>query len=118
MSTKTILALAAAGMIAAVASPSLAGLNGTVVPLACVLGSKEFAGPVEVKNTSGKLILKGTKITIIAYTAYGKESETIVLTKDLAAGGLVRGSNTYQNVSGGCTASVYYPKIVLQPKRA
>jgi len=30
----------------------------------------------------------------------------------------VKGSNTYQNVSGGCTASVYYPKILLQPKRA
>src|SRR4026208_946739 len=115
MSTKTILALAAAGMIAAVASPSLAGLNGTVVPLACVLGSKEFAGPGRARNPSCRLILKGTKTTIIAYTASGKESETIVLTKDLAAGGLVKGSNTYQNVSGGCTASVYYPKILLQP---
>jgi len=108
--TKTILSLAAAGLIAAPAAPSFAGLNGTVVPLNCFLGAKEFAGPVDVTNTSNKMLAKGTKITVIAYTLYGKESETIVLAADLPIGGHVKGSKTYQNVSTGCAASVYYPK--------
>jgi hypothetical protein len=115
MSTKTILALAAAGIVAAVSAPSFAGLNGTTVVLACDIAAKEFAGPVSVKNSTASAILAGKKITVVVHTATGKEYETITLKKKLLPGQIVRGSNTYQN-TGHCTASVFYPKLILKPR--
>ncbi len=115
MSTKTILALAAAGIVAAIAAPSFAGLNGTTVALACDIAAKEFAGPVKVKNTTNGTLPIGKQITVVVQTATGKESETIVLKKKLLPGHVVSGSNTYQN-TGHCTASVFYPKPVMKPR--
>jgi hypothetical protein len=115
MSTKTILGLAAAGLLAA-AAPSFAG-NDAVLQLTCKLAAKEFAGPVEVINTTGKVLKKGTKIRVVAYTAYGKEVETIVLKADLAPNAApVKGAKIYQNVSTGCTASVFTGKLKLDIK--
>lgn len=114
MSNKTILALAVAGALAA-AGQSLAAANGTTVALACDIAAKEFAGPVAVKNTTGKVILAGKKITVVVHTATGKESETIVLKRNLYPNLIVRGSNTYQN-TGSCTASVFYPKPIMKPR--
>lgn len=116
MSTKTILALAAAaGIIAAVSAPAFAGLNGTTVVLACDIAAKEFAGPVSVKNGTASTILAGKKITVVVQTATGQESETITLKKNLLPGQIVRGSNTYQN-TGHCTASVFYAKPTMKPR--
>jgi len=114
--SKTIIALAAAGLVAAIASPSLAKLNGTVVPMQCVLHAKEFAGPVEVTNTSGKLLAAGTKISVTVFTLTGKQYETIILAKALPAGGLIKGKNTYENVSTGCAASVFYSRVSVTPR--
>ncbi len=111
MTSKSIIALAAAGLAVAFAGQALAKLNGTNVALSCSIASKEFAGPVEVKNTTRGTIAVGKKITVVVMTATGKEHETIVLKKALKQGETVRGSNTYQN-TGGCTASVFYPKPI------
>ncbi|MFO0989086.1 MAG: hypothetical protein U1F37_17290 [Alphaproteobacteria bacterium] len=115
MSTKTILSLAAAGIALAVAAPSFAGLNGTTVALACDIASKEFAGPVKVKNTTAGTLPIGKQITVVVQTATGNESETIVLKKKLLPGHVVSGSNTYQN-TGRCAASVFYPKPAMKPR--
>ena len=115
MSKKTLLALSAAGFVAAFAGHALAGLNGTTVALACDIAAKEFAGPVAVKNNTASAILAGKKITVVVQTATGKESETIVLKTKLLPGQIVRGSNTYQN-TGNCTASVFYPKPIMKPR--
>ena len=115
MSTKTILALVAAGLVAAVSAPSFAALNGTTVVLACDIAAKEFAGPVAVKNGTTSTILAGKKLTVVVHTATGKEYETITLKKNLLPGQIVRGSNTYQN-TGHCTASVFYPKPIMKPR--
>ena len=111
MSSKLMIALGAAGLVATVASHAFAGLNGTTVSLTCDIAAKEFAGPVAVKNTSGKTILAGKTITVVVVTAYGKENEKIVLKQALAPGQTVRGANTYQN-TGSCTASVFYPSPI------
>ncbi len=106
---KTLIALAAAGIVAGFAAPSLAGPNGTTVALACDIAAKEFAGPVKVKNDTASTIAAGKQITVVVQTATVKESETIVLKKPLLPGHVVQGSNTYQN-TGNCTASVFYAK--------
>ena len=115
MSKKAILALAVAGFAAAIAGHASAGLNGTTVALACDIAAKEFAGPVTVKNTTGKMILAGKKISVVVQTATGKESETIVLKRNLYPNLSVRGSNTYQN-TGRCSASVFYAKPIMKPR--
>ncbi len=107
---KTLIALAAAGIVAGFAAPSFAGLNGTTVTLACALHAKEFAGPVEVSNDTGKLLAAGTKISVTIYTLTGKQYETIVLANALPAGDIAKGKNFYQNVSTGCVASIFYAK--------
>lgn len=114
MSNKTIFAIAVAGALAAAGHAS-AGLNGTTVSLACDIAAKEFAGPVTVKNTTGKIILAGKKITVVVLTATGKETETIVLKRNLYPNLIVRGKNTYQN-TGSCTAAVFYPKPIMKPR--
>lgn len=114
MSNKVILALAAAGVLAAAGQAS-AGLGGTTVSLACDIAAKEFAGPVAVKNTSASTLAIGRKITVVVFTATGKAYETIVLKKKLLPGHIVSGSNTYQN-TGHCTASMFYAKPVLKPR--
>jgi hypothetical protein len=108
MSKKLILAIAAAG-IAFVASQASAKLNGTVVSLACKIASKEFAGPVEVRNGTSTTILAGKKVTVVVKTAHGNESETITLAKDLKPGQMVKGTKTYEDTVN-CNASVFYPK--------
>jgi hypothetical protein len=107
---KTLLALAAAGIVAAVAGQAYAKLNGTIVPLACKISSKEFAGPVEVINATRGTILAGKKVTVVVKTAHGNESETITLAKNLKPGQMVRGTKTYEDTIN-CTASVFYPKV-------
>lgn len=114
MSKKIILALAAAGFVAAVSGQASAALNGTTVALACDIAAKDFAGPVSVKNTSANTLAIGQKITVVVFTSTGKENETIVLTKKLLPGHVVRGKNTFQN-TGSCTASVFYAKPVMKP---
>src|SRR5687767_11812765 len=109
MSKKIVLALAAAGLVAAFASQSMAKLNGTVVSLACTIASKEFAGPVEVRNGTRTTILAGKKVTVVVKTAHGNESETITLAKNLKPGQMVKGSKTYEDTVN-CAASVFYPK--------
>jgi len=115
MSKKIIVALAAAGFVAAISGQASARLNGTTVALACDIAAKEFAGPVAVKNTSASTLQIGQKITVVVYTATGKEYETIVLTKKLLPNHIVRGKNTFQN-TGHCTASVFYAKPVVKPR--
>ena len=111
MSSKTILALAAAGIAVALAGPSFAKLNGTVVSLQCTIASKEFAGPVEIKNTTRGTIAVGKTITVVVQTAHGKESETIVLKKALKPGAIVKGTKVFEDTAG-CTSSVSYPSRV------
>ena len=106
---KIVLALAAAGIVAAFAGPSLAKLNGTVVSLACKIASKEFAGPVEVTNATRGTIAAGKKVTVVVKTAHGNESETITLAKALKPGQMVKGTKTYEDTVN-CAASVFYPK--------
>ncbi|MCW5772065.1 MAG: hypothetical protein KIT16_10555 [Rhodospirillaceae bacterium] len=110
MSSKIIIALAAAG-IAAFAGQASAKLNGTTVALECTIAAKEFAGPVTVKNTSGATLLPGKTITVVVKTATGNEHETITVRVALKPGQTIRGRNFYQN-TGSCTASVFYPKRV------
>ena len=107
--SKIIIALATAGIVAGFAGQSFAKLNGTVVPLACKIASKEFAGPVEVRNGTRTTILAGKKVTVVVKTAHGNESETITLAKDLKPGQLVKGTKTYEDTVN-CMASVFYPK--------
>lgn len=111
MSTKSIFAIAAAGFIALAAGQALAKANGTTVALSCTIASKEFAGPVTVKNTSNKILKTGTKVTVVVQTAHGKEMETITIGRPVKPGQTVRGKKTYEDTAG-CTASVFYPKPV------
>jgi len=111
MSSKSIIVLAAAGIAVALAGPAFAKLNGTSVALSCSIASKEFAGPVEVKNTTRGTIAPGKKIVLIVKTAHGSESETITLAKALKPGATVKGNKVYEDTAG-CTSSVFYPKPV------
>ena len=106
---KIVLALATAGIVAAFAGPSMAKLNGTVVSLACKIGSKEFAGPVEVTNATRGTIAAGKKVTVIVKTAHGNEQEIITLATALKPGQRVKGTKVYEDTVN-CTSSVFYPK--------
>jgi hypothetical protein len=110
MSKKSVLALAAAGIVAAFAGQAFAKLNGTIVPLACKIASKEFAGPVEVQNTTTKTIASGKVLAVVVKTAEGNRSESITLTKPLLPGAIVKGTKTYEDTIN-CVASVFYPKV-------
>jgi hypothetical protein len=118
MSKLSTLAILSAAAIAVLASQAQAGRPGAAA-LGCKIASKEFAGPVEIANTSGKTLGVGTVIVVKVKTVYGTETEVIHLKQAKAPGALIKGNNTYQNTTGGCTA-ISYPKAggYVPPKGA
>ena len=108
MSPLRTLAFLSAAALAVLASQAQAGRPGSAT-LGCKIASKEFAGPVEITNTAGKTLAVGTVIVVKVKTVYGTETEVIHLKSAAAPGALIKGNNTYQNTTGGCTA-MSYPK--------
>ncbi len=113
MSTKTLTALAAAAIIAGFAGQAMAKSNNVYATLGCTLISKDFAGPVEIVNTTTASFAKGKVITVKVKNAVGHyEYETITLKAALAPNAKIKGTKVWESPVGGCIATILVRKAV------